>query len=137
MTHQEFTDRVKMRVSADEYAAIEVVYMNSDLEKDDFCKVWVRMNRNRIAKYRKEERAKQARAKFISGLHSTMLMFRYEADKANNWNASAERLITPKVLALFDKAGIEAFEFSHVDYKTHCKTLGTLVYEMQEYINNK
>lgn len=33
MTQKEFQDRVKTQVSAQEYAAIEVVYMNSDLEK--------------------------------------------------------------------------------------------------------
>lgn len=39
MTQKEFQDRVKMQVSAGEYTAIEVVYMNSDLEKDEFCKM--------------------------------------------------------------------------------------------------
>lgn len=30
-----------MQVPAGEYTAIEVVYMNSDLDKDQFCKLWV------------------------------------------------------------------------------------------------
>lgn len=45
MTQKEFQDRVKMQVSAQEYAAIEVVYMNSDLEKDEFCKIWKKNER--------------------------------------------------------------------------------------------
>lgn len=56
MTQKEFQDRVKMQVSAGEYTAIEVVYMNSDLEKDEFCKMWAKMNAKRIAAYRKAEK---------------------------------------------------------------------------------
>lgn len=39
MNKQEFENRVLVKVSEVEYKAIETVYMNSDLEKDDFCKL--------------------------------------------------------------------------------------------------
>ena len=42
MTQVEFTNRTQVEVSAKEYAAIEEVYMNSDLDKDAFCKMWVK-----------------------------------------------------------------------------------------------
>lgn len=48
MTKQEFTQRVKVEVSDIEYNAIEMVYMHSDVDKDEFCKMWCKMNANRV-----------------------------------------------------------------------------------------
>ena len=50
MTQQEFTQRVNVEVSNSEFEAINVVYMNSELDKDEFCKMWVKMNKTRIGK---------------------------------------------------------------------------------------
>lgn len=50
MTQQEFESRVKMQVSCEEYNVIEQVYMNSDVDKDEFCRLWAKMNTKRIAK---------------------------------------------------------------------------------------
>lgn len=50
MTQQEFENRVNMQVSSTEFDAINVVYMNSDLDKDEFCKMWSKMNESRISK---------------------------------------------------------------------------------------
>ena len=60
MLQSEFEDRVGMSISPEEYKAIEVVYINADenVTKDEFCKIWARMNRNRIKAYN-EERKKQ------------------------------------------------------------------------------
>ena len=59
MTQQEFTQRVEVSVSSTEYAAIEIVYMNSDLDKDEFCKLWVKMNYKRVGKAKEERIAKE------------------------------------------------------------------------------
>lgn len=52
MTQKEFTDRVKVEVSMDEFASIHEVYMNSDLDKDAFCRIWVKMNKSRVIEAR-------------------------------------------------------------------------------------
>ena len=57
MLQQEFENRVGMQVSAKEYAAIEQVYMNSDVDKDEFCKLWAKMNRQRIARFKADKKA--------------------------------------------------------------------------------
>lgn len=57
MLQHEFESRVKIQVSAQEYAAIEQVYMASDVEKDEFCKLWAKMNRLRIAKAVAQQKA--------------------------------------------------------------------------------
>lgn len=48
MTQQEFTQRTLVAVSTKEFWAIHEVYMNSDLDKDDFCKAWAKMNASRV-----------------------------------------------------------------------------------------
>lgn len=45
-----------MNVTADEFAHINEVYMNSDLDKDEFCKVWAKMNKSRVQRHKEEER---------------------------------------------------------------------------------
>lgn len=73
MTQQEFEARVKMSVSAEEFEAVNHVYMLSDLDKDNFCKMWVQMNKSRVeqavkkAKADKEEADNKERALRIFG----------------------------------------------------------------------
>ena len=50
MTQREFETRVNMEVSSKEFDSINEVYMNCDLDKDEFCKMWVKMNKSRVAK---------------------------------------------------------------------------------------
>ena len=62
MTKQEFETRVQMQVSNEEYRIIEEMYMNSDVEKDEFCKYWSKMNHKRIASAIKKEKEATALA---------------------------------------------------------------------------
>lgn len=48
MTQQEFTSRTKVAVSESEFWAINEVYNNSDLNKDEFCKWWKKANKSRV-----------------------------------------------------------------------------------------
>ena len=54
MLQSEFKERTGIDVALDEYRAIEVVYINSDLDKDEFCKMWCKMNVSRIRKAKEE-----------------------------------------------------------------------------------
>ena len=44
----EFQNRVNVNVTPDEYEHIEAVYMASDMEKDEFCAMWRKMNASRV-----------------------------------------------------------------------------------------
>lgn len=55
----EFEEKVKMQVSQKEYEAIELVYLNSDLGKDEFCRMWVKMNKSRVEKAKEEAKKKR------------------------------------------------------------------------------
>lgn len=69
MTQQEFQERVKVTVCAEEYHAIETVYMTSDLNKDDFCKMWVKMNKSRVERAIKEAKAEKESAALKERAH--------------------------------------------------------------------
>lgn len=56
MTQQEFENRVNMQVSCEEYKSIEQVYCNSDVDKDEFCRLWVKMNYKRVFAAREEQK---------------------------------------------------------------------------------
>jgi len=60
MLQQEFEERVKMPVQTWEFEAINVVYNNSDLNKDEFCKIWVSMNKSRVQQYKKQQAEREA-----------------------------------------------------------------------------
>lgn len=72
MTQHEFETRVKVSVSTEEFKAIEKVYMECDLDKDEFCKVWKRINKSHIARLKAEqaaaEKARQEKAAAIKVL---------------------------------------------------------------------
>lgn len=44
--HSGFVERTGMNVNIAEFDAIIEVYNNSDVNNDDFCKLWVKMNFN-------------------------------------------------------------------------------------------
>lgn len=70
MTQQEFQERVKVTVCAEEYDAIETVYLMSDLNKDDFCKIWVQMNRSRVEREAKKAKAEKEIAALKERAHN-------------------------------------------------------------------
>ena len=69
MTQQEFTQRVKVEVSDIEYNAIEMVYMHSDVDKDEFCKMWCKMNANRVKNAKVERMLKAKDEAYRDALH--------------------------------------------------------------------
>lgn len=69
MTQQEFTQRVNVEVSNSEFEAINVVYMNSDLDKDEFCNMWVKMNKTRVQNAKVERMIKAKDEAYRNALH--------------------------------------------------------------------
>ena len=41
MLQQEFEERTGLKLKADDYTKVEEIYMNTDLDKDLFCKLWI------------------------------------------------------------------------------------------------
>lgn len=60
MMYDEFVERTGVYVGIAEFDAIVEVYNNSDVDKDEFCKLWAKMNFARV-KAEKEQKAKEAK----------------------------------------------------------------------------
>ena len=69
MTQQEFTNRTNVEVSYNEFNAIHEVYMNSDLDKDEFCKMWLKMNKTRVQNAKVERMIKAKDEAYRDALH--------------------------------------------------------------------
>lgn len=81
MTQQEFFQRTGVQLSSDEYWTINEQYNESSLNKDEYCKLWMKLNPKRV------EEAKMAQKKandadFLYGI----LMFNI----GSNWYDKSE-----------------------------------------------
>ena len=70
MLQTEFQEMVGMVVSPEEYAAIEMVYTNSDfnVSKTEFCYFWSKINKERIKNYKARLREQEKRSRIIDRL---------------------------------------------------------------------
>lgn len=59
MTIQEFTQRTEVEVSNNEFEAINRFYMNCECDKDEFCKMWRKMNPSRVKRAKVEKMLKE------------------------------------------------------------------------------
>lgn len=104
MLQHEFESRVKVQVSAQEYAAIEQVYMNSDLDKDQFCKMWVRINKTHIAQLKAAKAQAEEKAHILRCVEQ---IYQYTCDNfyytGRRWYPA---LMPSTVTEVLDKAGI-------------------------------
>lgn len=83
MTQQEFTTRTMVEVSDKEFDAINEVYVNSDLDKDEFCKMWMKMNKSRVQNAKVERMIKQREESYRDALHRFYHRFDDNTDTFN------------------------------------------------------
>lgn len=136
MRQSEFETRVHMNVTAEEYSHIEEVYMNSDLDKDEFCALWVKMNQTRVnnakaeRKAAEEEQAKQEKLWNIVERHMN-----------DNWEKGckmAEDVLSSTQKKVIESAGISLYD-ERIDGWTGLtikdrKTVSTVIYEIKKYL---
>lgn len=60
MLLSEFIERTGITPEHEEWQAINTMYMMADCDKDEFCKLWCKMNAQRV-KAAKEQKAKEKR----------------------------------------------------------------------------
>jgi len=126
MRQFEFEERVKMHVSQKEYEAIETVYLYSDLDKDEFCKMWVKMNKSRV------ERA----------IAETKKIEKENADRERLWDIREKMnkdfdKPAADVLGSRDKKFLEGKGFKFEEIRcclTMFKTVSSLRYEISCYL---
>lgn len=50
MLPSEFTERTKVTLTGEQYAKVEAVYDNVEMDKDEFCKEWLKLRNNKLMK---------------------------------------------------------------------------------------
>lgn len=99
MLQKEFEDRTGVKVSLEEYSAIETVYMASDLDKDEFCRMWCKMNTSRIKVAKKAQAEKEAKARE----NTRLLNIIGKLEKKHHYNIAEE----PLTVCLLSKSDVD------------------------------
>jgi hypothetical protein len=86
MTQQEFTQRTKVEVDSFEFNAVHVVYMSSDLDKDEFCKMWCKMNKSRVQEAKASRIQNQREAEYKKALFDWYTRWSNNPEYRDNWN---------------------------------------------------
>lgn len=126
MMQSEFQERVQMQVSPAEYAAIEAVYNESDLNKDDFCKLWVKMNQTRVNKAKAEARARAEKEALKDKAWEIISKY------GGVWNCQqpASKFLKKRERAFCESIGIKVRDMENEYLST---TLSTVIYELRKF----
>ncbi len=129
MTKQEFESRVNVIVSESEYCSIEQVYLNCEIDKDEFCAIWRKMNKNRVAK----AIAKQKKSEKEALLRSKLFDIINKPAKQSGWNKRPSEVFTKKELKLIESVGIEINETTRFGYY-HFVNVSDVVSDIRKYL---
>lgn len=124
MTQVEFEKRVEMKVSSNEFDAINTVYMASDLDKDEFCKMWVKMNKSRIQAFKEEEKKQELISKVLD-IQAKSLCFQGE-----DWWKLGIEILSKKEIEILKEFGIEMEGVSSWTGVRYFKTCSDLFFEI-------
>lgn len=125
MTQIEFEKRVEMEISSYEFDAINVVYMNSDLDKDEFCKMWVKMNKSRISAYKESLKEQDLICKVLD-IKAKSLCFQGE-----DWWKLGVEILSKKEIETLKEYGIEMEGVSSWGVR-YFKTCSDLFFEISQ-----
>lgn len=129
MTKQEFETRVKVEVTYTEFDAINTVYMGSDLDKDEFCKVWVSMNKSRVAEAKALAEVEAYNAKKAEYLFNLYHKYRNSSSEALYFDA-----LTDKEIKKLESYGFsmteKVYSQSANEWFDTPKRMGTILYNI-------
>lgn len=129
MLQQEFEARVKIHVSYKEYEAINEVYSNSDLNKDEFCKEWVRMNQKRVNQAVAEEKERQHLSAIKDKAWDIIILHRYNYGKLQK---PASQTLSARHMAFCESVGIKIKDVESNPYLS--TTLATVIFRLQKFV---
>lgn len=128
MIQQEFEERVIVKVSAKEYEAIETVYMQSDLDKDEFCKLWIKMNKSRVNQAKKDKVEEDEKEKT-----RTMLFELSNMPQGKDFSLLADNYYNKKSKKVMESVGITMQDTSN--RVPIFKSVSRVVYEIKQYLH--
>lgn len=111
MLHSEFTTLTGIQVSAEEFEAINAVYMNADedVDKQTFCKMWCKLNTKRIKAYKAEQKRKEQEYE----IKERMLAIKNKLNHMDNWTVNAVDILSVKEQKLLLDNDINLKEWSY------------------------
>ena len=131
MTIQEFQSRTQVRVNAAEFESINNVYMNADVDKDVFCKMWCKMNASRVKAAKKEIKKQQTIDKVLS-----MMMVNPEWSDVEHYNTIAVSALTEKEQNLLESIGVSLESEPNNESFRHFKRFRELRPEINAFLKN-
>ena len=135
MTRIEFEDRTLVtNVSNYEFEAIHAVYMASDLDKDEFCKMWCKMNASRVARAKAEAKKAQEIAELKDQV-AQIIAKRYLS--SFDWRKDAIDNLTNREIGVLARVGIQVDHPKDPYGVTYHRTTIEVWYDMDQFIANK
>ena len=129
MLQQEFEARVKVQVSYKEYEVISEVYNNSDLNKDEFCREWVRMNQKRVNQAIAEEKERQRLSAIKDKAWDIIILHRYNYGKLQQ---PASQTLSARQMAFCKSVGIKIKDVESNPYLS--TMLATVIFRLQKFV---
>lgn len=135
MTRIEFEDRTLVtNVSDHEFEAIHAVYMASDLDKDDFCKMWCKMNASRVARAKAEAKKAQEIAELKDQV-AEIIAKRYLP--TFDWRKDAINNLSNREIGVLARVGIQVDAPVDPYGVTYHRSTIDVWYDMDQFITKK
>lgn len=131
MTIQEFQSRTQVSVDVSEFESITMVYMQSDVDKDTFCKMWRKMNATRVMAAKGKAKKQQTIDKVFS-----MVMTNPEWTDVEHYNDIAVAVLSSKDKALIESIGISLESEPDNNGFRHFKRFRELRPEINAFLKN-
>lgn len=131
MTIQEFQSRTQVSVDVSEFESITTVYMQSDVDKDTFCKMWCKMNATRVMAAKEQAKKQQTIDKVFS-----MVMTNPEWTDVEHCNDIAVAVLSSKDKALIESIGISLESEPDNNGFRHFKRFRELRPEINAFLKN-
>ena len=131
MTIQEFQSRTQVSVDVSEFESITTVYMQSDVDKDTFCKMWRKMNATRVMDAKGQDKKQQTIDKVLS-----MMMVNPEWTDVEHYNDIAVAVLSSKDKALIESIGISLESEPDNNGFRHFKRFRELRPEINAFLKN-
>ena len=131
MTIQEFQSRTQVSVDVSEFESITMVNMQSDVDKDTFCKMWRKMNATRVMAAKGKAKKQQTIDKVFS-----MVMTNPEWTDVEHYNDIAVAVLSSKDKALIESIGISLESEPDNNGFRHFKRFRELRPEINAFLKN-
>ena len=104
MTQQEFFYRTNVKVNEDEFWAINAMYNYCEVDKDEFCKMWCKMNPARVQAAKAQQKIEKKEAAYKNALQKWF----------DRWNKSQKFFDNYHTLLAYTK--VSTFEIKAMSY---------------------